>query len=42
MYRILLSDKLGAEGLALLDQYSDVSYDHKPGLPKEELLAIIE
>lgn len=41
MYRILISDKLGADGLATLDQYRDVRYDHKPGLSKEELLAII-
>lgn len=41
MYRILVSDKLGAEGLAVLDQYTDVNYDHKPGLSKEDLLAII-
>lgn len=41
MYRILVSDKLGADGLTVLDQYSDVSYDHKPGMSKEELLGII-
>ncbi len=41
MYRILVSDKLGADGLAVLDQFSDVSYDHKPGLSKDDLLAII-
>ncbi len=41
MYRILISDKLGEAGLERLDQASDVSYDLKTGLSKEELLAII-
>ncbi len=41
MFRILVSDKLGAAGLELLDQASDVSYEMKTGLSKEELLAIM-
>jgi D-3-phosphoglycerate dehydrogenase len=41
MHRILISDKLGADGLAILDQYDDVSYDHRPGLSPEELIAAI-
>lgn len=41
MFRILISDKLGAAGLELLDQMEDVAYDVKTGLSKEELLAII-
>lgn len=41
MFRILVSDKLGAAGLELLDQMADVAYDVKTGLSKEELLAII-
>lgn len=41
MYRILISDKLGTAGLERLDQTADASYDMKPGLSKEELLAIL-
>lgn len=41
MFRILISDKLGAAGLELLDQMPDVAYDVKTGLSKEALLDII-
>jgi D-3-phosphoglycerate dehydrogenase len=41
MFKILISDKLGETGLALLDKATDVVYDMKTGLSKEELLAII-
>lgn len=41
MFRILVSDKLGAAGLALLDEAADATYDMKTGLSKEELLAVI-
>ena len=41
MYRILISDKLGAAGLERLDQADDASYDLRTNLSKEELLAII-
>ena len=41
MYRILISDKLGAAGLELLDEATDTAYDMKTGLSKEELLTII-
>ncbi len=41
MFRILISDKLGAAGLALLDQAADADYVMQPGLSKEELLAIM-
>ncbi|MBE2197236.1 MAG: phosphoglycerate dehydrogenase [Anaerolinea sp.] len=41
MYRILISDKLGAAGLERLAQITDASYDMKTGLSKEELIAII-
>ncbi|HZD10236.1 MAG TPA: phosphoglycerate dehydrogenase [Candidatus Binatia bacterium] len=41
MFRILISDKLGAAGLQCLDQAGDATYDHKPGVSREELLAII-
>ena len=41
MYKILISDKLGEAGLALLDKAPDVVYDMKTGLSKEELQAII-
>ena len=41
MFCILISDKLGAAGLELLEQAADVSYDMKTGLNKEELLAIM-
>lgn len=41
MYRILISDKLGAAGLERLDRADDATFDMKPNLSKEELLAII-
>lgn len=41
MYRILVSDKLGAAGLELLDQAADVQYDLKPTMSKSEFLHII-
>lgn len=41
MFRILVSDKLGEAGLAILDKAADVAYDVKTGLSKEELLAVI-
>lgn len=41
MYRILISDKLGEAGLRLLEGLEDVSFEHRPGLAKEELLRII-
>ncbi len=41
MFRILVSDKLGAAGLALLEAAEDVSYDMKPGLSPDELKAIL-
>lgn len=41
MFRILISDKLGAAGIERLEQCDDATYDHKPGLSKEALLKII-
>ena len=41
MYKILISDKLGQAGLDRLDLAKDAQYDMKPGLSKEELLAIL-
>jgi D-3-phosphoglycerate dehydrogenase / 2-oxoglutarate reductase len=41
MFRILISDKLGAAGLERLDQAPDAAYDLKIGLTKEELLDVI-
>lgn len=41
MYKILIGDKLGAEGLALLDSMPDMAYDELAGLSKEELIAKI-
>ncbi|MCZ7667426.1 MAG: hypothetical protein M5U34_09545 [Chloroflexi bacterium] len=41
MYKILVSDKLGAAGLEMLDQAEDVQYDMKTGLSKDELIAIL-
>ena len=41
MFRILISDKLGAAGLERLDQAPDVEYNHSPDLPREALLAAI-
>lgn len=41
MLHILVSDKLGAAGLAMLDKATDVAYDMKTGLSKDELLAIM-
>lgn len=41
MFRILISDKLGAAGIERLDQAGDAMYEHKPGLSREELLDTI-
>lgn len=41
MFRILVSDKLGAAGLELLDQAADVQYDLKPTMSKSDFLQII-
>ncbi len=41
MYRILVSDKLGAAALERLKEHADMSVDVKTGLSKEELLAVI-
>lgn len=41
MYKILISDKLGAAGLERLDQMADVSYDMLLKLSKDELLETI-
>jgi D-3-phosphoglycerate dehydrogenase / 2-oxoglutarate reductase len=41
MYRILIADKLGKEGLARLDQVEDATYDFKTGLSKEELIETV-
>lgn len=41
MFKILISDKLGVAGLAVLDKETDVTYKVKTGLSKEELLAVI-
>lgn len=41
MYRILVSDKLGAAGLALLNQADDVQYDLKPTMNQAEFLQAI-
>lgn len=39
--KILIADKLGKPGLELLDKMSDMSYDLRTGMSKEELLAAI-
>lgn len=41
MYRILVSDKLGAAALDRLKEYPDISVDVKTGLDKDQLLAVI-
>jgi len=41
MHRILVSDKLGAAGLELLDEAQDVEYDVQTGLSEDELIAAI-
>lgn len=41
MYKVLVSDKLGAAGLEMLAQAKDVQYDMKTGLSKDELMAIL-
>jgi D-3-phosphoglycerate dehydrogenase len=41
MYRILITDKLGKEGLALLDAAEDVQHDVLIGLEREALLAAL-
>ncbi len=39
--KILIADKLGKPGLEILDKMSDMSYDLRTGMSKEELLAAI-
>jgi D-3-phosphoglycerate dehydrogenase len=41
MFKILISDKLGDAGLALLDKATDAAYNMKTGLSKQELMACI-
>ena len=41
MYRILVSDKLGAAALERLKEHADMSVDVKTGLSKEQLLEVI-
>lgn len=41
MYKILITDKLGREGLALLEAAPDVSFDVKIGLSKDEIIAAL-
>ena len=41
MFHILVSDKLGAAGLEMLESAGDVAFDLKTGLSKKELLAIM-
>jgi D-3-phosphoglycerate dehydrogenase len=41
MYKILVSDKLGQEGIDHLDAATDATYDIKTGLSKDELIAIM-
>ncbi len=41
MFNILVSDKLGAAGLDLLEAADDVIYEMRPGLSKDELVAIM-
>lgn len=41
MFKILISDKLGAAGLERLDQIAEAAYDLKTGMSKEELMAIL-
>ena len=41
MFKILISDKLGAAGLERLDQMENVTYDVKTNLSKDELLETI-
>ncbi|MFC1641948.1 phosphoglycerate dehydrogenase [Myxococcota bacterium] len=37
MARVLVSDKLGADGLSVLDQAEGVTHDYRPGLSEAEL-----
>jgi D-3-phosphoglycerate dehydrogenase len=41
-YRVLLSDSLGPEGLARLREQPDLDIEARPGIPKDELCAIIK
>jgi D-3-phosphoglycerate dehydrogenase len=41
MYKILVSDKLGEDGLQRLEAAADATHDYRPGLGPDELLAII-
>ncbi|HRO25334.1 MAG TPA: NAD(P)-dependent oxidoreductase, partial [Promineifilum sp.] len=40
-YKILIADKLGEDGLDRLGQMSDMSYDLRTGMSKEELLQAV-
>ena len=40
-YRVLVSDKLAAEGLAILEAQPEVEVDNRPGLAPDELLGCI-
>jgi D-3-phosphoglycerate dehydrogenase len=41
-YRVLLSDSLGPEGLARLQEQPDLEVEARPGLPKDELCRVIK
>ena len=41
MTRVLVSDKLSPQGLAILEQTPDLEVDYAPGLDADELLARI-
>ena len=41
MYRLLVSDKLGAVALERLKEYPDITVDVKTGLSPEQLIEII-
>jgi D-3-phosphoglycerate dehydrogenase len=41
-YRVLLSDSLGPEGLARLREQPDLEVEARPGIPKDELCAVIK
>lgn len=41
MLKVLVSDKLPDEGLEILAREADIQVDNKPGLPPEELKAVI-
>ena len=42
MHKILVSDRLGQDGIDLLNEYDDIEYDLKTDLSHSQLISIIK